>query len=210
MWNSFSKNIHRSLQDGLGDVLGVKRVEKHEKFLGLPMETGESKADAIQYLNERNRKRTQGWRDKFLSTSGKEVLIKLVIQSIPTYVMSCFELPQYLCDEMHKSMARFWWGDQNDTRKIHWMSWEGMCSPKGEGGLGFRDMRLFNKALLAKQGWRLVRQPNSLLARALKAKYHPHKDFMKAQTKKGASLTWRRIIKGRDTTRKTHILTDFI
>ncbi|KAL6141214.1 hypothetical protein ACLB2K_059504 [Fragaria x ananassa] len=49
---SFSKNVHRSLQDGLAAVLGVKRVEKHLKYLGLPMEVGASKVDAFQYLNE--------------------------------------------------------------------------------------------------------------------------------------------------------------
>ena len=44
---------------------------------------------------------------------------------------------------------------------------------KKEGGLGFRDFTLFNKALLAKQCWRLWAQPGSLVVRIMKAKYYP-------------------------------------
>ncbi|XP_024190480.1 uncharacterized protein LOC112194478 [Rosa chinensis] len=63
--------------------------------------------------------------------------------------------------------------------------------------MGFRDMHCFNLALLAKQGWRLVQKPNTLIAQLLKAKYFPTCSFMEAELKKGASYTWRSIIAGR-------------
>jgi hypothetical protein len=44
---------------------------------------------------------------------------------------------------------------------------------KAQGGLGFRDLVIFNKALLAKQCWRLLKNPDSLVARILQAKYFP-------------------------------------
>lgn len=72
-----------------------------------------------------------------------------------------------------------------------------MCSPKQWGGMGFRDLHLFNKSLLAKQGWRLVQDPNSLLARLLKAKYYPHVSFWEAPIGNNPSFSWRNIVGAR-------------
>ena len=55
-------------------------------------------------------KKLAGWKEKLLSKAGKEVLIKVVAQAIPTYTMSCFKIPDSLCDEMTNLISNFWWG----------------------------------------------------------------------------------------------------
>ncbi|KAK9924951.1 hypothetical protein M0R45_033292 [Rubus argutus] len=90
---SFSHNVHLDQQEALALILNVNRVDKHDKYLGLPMEISYSKVEAFGFLKEKIQKKLNGWREKYLSAAGKEVLIKAVIQSFPTYVMSCFELP---------------------------------------------------------------------------------------------------------------------
>ena len=54
-----------------------------------------------------------------LSRVGKEILIKVVAQSIPTYTMSVFQIPLKLCDELDALCAKFWWGQVGNERKIH-------------------------------------------------------------------------------------------
>lgn len=62
-----------------------------------------------------------------------------------------------------------------------WLSWDKMCLPKEEVGLGFQDLKAFNLLLLAKQGWRLQTCTNTLLHRLYKARYFPNGDFLTAE-----------------------------
>jgi hypothetical protein len=78
------------------------------------------------------------------------------------------------------------------------VSWEDMTKPKFLGGLGFRDIELFNLALLAHQGWRILQSPNTLSARMLKAIYFPDSDFMAADLGAHQSKIWRSILHGRE------------
>jgi hypothetical protein len=60
------------------------------------------------------------------------VMIKAVAQAIPTYVMSVFKLPASLCHELTQLIRQFWWGEDYENRKAHWMEWDKLCR-KGWG-----------------------------------------------------------------------------
>lgn len=55
-----------------------------------------------------------------------------------------------------------------------------MCTLKFLDGMGFKDLRIFNDALHGRQAWILVQHVESLMERALKAKYYPTKSFLEA------------------------------
>ena len=85
-----------------------------------------------------------------------------------------------LCDELNSMVGKFWWGWKNEERKMAWMSWEKLCMPKASGGMSFRDLRSFNLAVLAKQGWWLQQGSNSLFYKVFKSKYFSKTDFVNA------------------------------
>lgn len=68
--------------------------------------------------------------------------------------------------------------------------------------MGFRDLVAFNKALLAKQVWRILLYPNSLIARILKARYFKNSDIMLAKTGSNPSYIWRSLLWSRDLLKK--------
>ena len=141
-------------------------------------------------------------KEKKLSKAGKEFLIKAVAQAIPTYAVSCFYLTKSFCDELTSMILRFWWAQHDNDKKIHWLGKDKIMKPKSQGGLAFRDLHSFNIAMLARQGWRLIQNPDSLCSRLLKAKYFPNCNVLDAQSRKQMSYSWRSILKGIQLLRK--------
>lgn len=85
---------------------------------------------------------------------------------------------------------------------MSWLSWEKMCLPKEQGGLGFRDLKTLNNSLLAKQGRRLQNPSNSLVYQVFKAKYFPHSNFVDAAMVSHPSYAWRSILVAQGIVRK--------
>lgn len=79
-----------------------------------------------------------------------------------------------------------------------------MCVPKRFGGLGFSKVREFNLAMLSKQGWRLVKHPDSLVTRVLKARYYPKSSFLDAKLGSSSSFVWRSIWQSQEVLKKGH------
>ena len=138
-----------------------------------------------------------GWAERLLACAGRESLIKSVIQAISMFSLSCFLLTKKVCKSLTASMAKFRWSGSLDRRSLHWVAWEKLATPKVHGGMGFRDLKLFNLALLGKHGWRFITNPESHPARVKKGQYFPDSDFMEATVPKTSSAIWRAIVAGR-------------
>ncbi|KAL4304011.1 hypothetical protein GQ457_10G010470 [Hibiscus cannabinus] len=162
-------------------ALGVQEVSDPGIYLGVPLFIGKKKYTAFGRYRDKMDTRVSKWSNLLLSFSGREVLIKSIAQATPQYVMSCYLLPSSLVEEMSISICRFWWSGKGSACGWPFVAWVDLCKPKAAGGMGFKDLHLFNLALLGKQHWRLLSVPGSLLYRTLRAKYFPDGDLVTPQ-----------------------------
>lgn len=170
-----SRNTPTDYKKHLANILRVRQVLGTRKYLVFPSIIGRSKKATLKFVNDRIWNRINTWSSRCLSQAGREILIKSVLQSIPLYVISIFLLPVTLLNEIKKMLNSFWWG-QNSTnsRGMHWLSWEPLSVPKIFGGMGFKNLKAFNMAMIGKQAWKLISNQDSLITRLLKVRYFPH------------------------------------
>ena len=195
---SFSPNTNHGVKQAIQNMLGAQIMTNCEKYLGLPMVGGKSKVGTFREIQEWVTKKVMGWKEKHISKAGREVVIKTVAQAIPTYSMSMFKLPKKICDDINSVLAKYWWGQTQNEKKIHWINWGKLCKPKDKRGMGFRDIHAFNLAILAKQAWRLIQGGHSPFVRVYKARYFPNCSFMEVELGCNLSFVWRSLLEARE------------
>lgn len=184
-----------SLKQTVKNDLQISKKGGVGKYLDLPEHFERRKKDLFASIVDRIKQKAMGWTTRFMSTSGKEVMLKSVLYAIPGYSMICFKLPMSLCKRIQSAVTRFWWDDRSGKKKMAWISWPKLIRPKKRGGLGFRDFQQFNDAKLS---WKIINKPNSLLERTLLGKYCASGNLLECKTRSKISHGWRSVLIGRD------------
>lgn len=120
---------------------------------------------------EKIKSRLASWNSLHLSLGGTITLLKSVLFALPIYYISFFKMPVGIINEMESLFKRFLWGGSEEARKINWVAWAKICKDKEKGGLGIKNLKTFNTALLGKWLWRVKTESQSLWARILREKY---------------------------------------
>lgn len=182
----------------IAEILQVTLWDNPGKYLGLPSEWGRSRSSPLSWIKERIFHKLEGWKECTLNQVGKEVLIKAVIQAIPSYAMAVVRFPKNFCKNICASVARFSGSPREGIEGFIGKKWEVLTQSKSAGGLGFKEFNDMNSALLAKQSWRIIENPDALLVQSLKAIYYPREDFIREKRRRGDSWVWASIMHGRD------------
>ncbi|KAL0461166.1 UNVERIFIED_CONTAM: hypothetical protein Slati_0004200 [Sesamum latifolium] len=161
------------VQTELALIIGVPKMAKHDKYLGLPSVVGKSKQAAFDSIRDRIWRKLQCWSAKKLSQAGRVVMIKSVLQVIPTFAMSCFKFPEALITKMESLLAVTFW-HQDVGRKIHWLAC-GRCA----------------------EVWRIAVDTGNPVHRLFKARYFPACLLVDAEDRGNITYAWRSILAAR-------------
>uniref|UniRef100_A0A2N9F7G7 Reverse transcriptase domain-containing protein n=1 Tax=Fagus sylvatica TaxID=28930 RepID=A0A2N9F7G7_FAGSY len=117
----FSKHTKKPMQRSLKCLLQMKAIKKDSFYLGSPM---------------------------FLTGAKTKDFYFLLDKALPTYTMSTFEVPTTIWTKIDSATRRFWWNPKTSSGShLALKSWEALCLPHKQGGLGFRKRKEFKMAL---------------------------------------------------------------
>ncbi|XP_074293061.1 uncharacterized protein LOC141619965 [Silene latifolia] len=172
-------------------VFDIKKNNGIGKNLGIPAEFKESKQGIFNALIDHVTRRISSWNGIFLSPAGRLTLISSVLSNLSNYFISVFKVPVSVAKKINSILAQFWWTRCKMGHNIHWCSKNFLSLPKSAGGLGIRNVKFLNQALLAKHGWRIVSGETSLFCRIFIQKLFGTQVIQQGMTPiRGSGCSW--------------------
>lgn len=139
--------------------------------MGFPVGTNLRRIETWKSIIEKFKARLSSWKARHISLGGRVVLINAVLSNLPVYFLSPVIAPKSVLKKLTRIQRLFLWGGSEDMNKISWMKWDVVCKPKSKGGLGVRNLEVFNLSLLGKWKWRLLNDSNALWWQVVKERY---------------------------------------
>jgi hypothetical protein len=153
-------NLDEVLQHFTGD-----RVSFPTTYLGMPITLGRLKLVHLQPVLDRAAAKMVGWQGQMFNLGGRRELVRTVLDSMPTYVMTALKPPKKFYKELDKLRKRFLWaGNQQLHGGKCKVSWARVCRPLRRGGLGILDLERFGHALRLRWLWFQWKEPDKVWA----------------------------------------------
>jgi len=149
--------VNHSTIDAVIDILNFQVGSFPFTYLGVKISPRKLRASDCNDLLVKTNKKLAHWKRDLLSQAGRLVLIKSTLSAIPTYWLSNCTIPLGMVDQLTKIMRSFLWEKSDCTKGLHLISWGKVTNATNAGGLGIRDLRTLQPALLAPKAWNLIR-----------------------------------------------------
>lgn len=107
----------------------------------------------------------RSWGSRNLSYAGRSQLVNSVLLNLHSYWASMFFIPKRVIDQVIALCRNYLWSGNVNSAKAPPISWDMVCRPKAEGGLGFKESNAWNIALLGKYIWSIAQKEDNLWVR---------------------------------------------
>eukprot|EP00253_Pinus_taeda_P022660 PITA_22660 len=169
--NIFFFNTHIAIHGNISRILGFQRDSLPSKYLRVPLTAKPLHKSIWEMIISKLQDKTRKWTVRSLNLAGRLVLTKVVLQSIPIFMLSAIPTPKGILHQMRNMKRDFHWGKGEDKKKWTLVAWDKIYKPKNHGGLGLDDPKILCKVLGAKLWWRWIKEPEAQWAITWKEKY---------------------------------------
>ncbi|CAH9071106.1 unnamed protein product [Cuscuta epithymum] len=164
--NIFVGGVRDQELQNILDIVDYRQGVFPVRYLGIPL--APLRISVAQYapLLDTVNDFLKAWNTKTLSYAGKIELIRSVIQGVQSFWLQIFPVPRTILDRIVSICRIFLWGG-----KYSKVSWDDICLPKEEGGLGIHNAKVWNDSLLARTLWDVHRKKDTLWVRWINGVY---------------------------------------
>ncbi|GJW16459.1 RNA-directed DNA polymerase, eukaryota, reverse transcriptase zinc-binding domain protein [Tanacetum coccineum] len=134
--------------------------------------------------------------------TSKRIGVNNFLESIHIYWASVFLLPKTVIEDINKLLKGFLWSQGELSRGKAKIAWRKICRPKSQGGLGLKDLGVWNKAMIIKNLWHVVTDKNSLWVQWISTVKLKGKSVWAVNEEVNDSWGWKNILKLRDEVRR--------
>ncbi|XP_031124367.1 uncharacterized protein LOC116027080 [Ipomoea triloba] len=193
---AISPNKSKLFCAGVREDLSFTRIPVEPlpvKYLGIPLDSQKLKVANFAPLIDSINKYFSAWKGYTLSYAGRLELLNSVIQGVVAFWIQNFQVPSTVVDHINSMCRNFFWNG-----KKAWVAWDDICLPKEEGGLGLKNIKLWNATVLSKIIWNIHKNKNSLWIKWIHSFYLIHKDFWTWKPTRNESALMRSLSRIRD------------
>ncbi|XP_074270930.1 uncharacterized protein LOC141594840 [Silene latifolia] len=201
--NSMKSNIYfdgvaPSVKSDILQVSGFSEGTLPFKYLGVPISAGILTVKNCSCLIEKITDRIHGYAAKKLSYAGRLTLVNSVLTTLYTYWASIFILPKGVLRRIDALCRNYLWDGSTEYFRSPLVSWDKVCVPKDEGGLGIRHSIAWNLASICNLSWWIYSNQDSMWAQWVHHIYMKDAPRSLYKPKHDVPWTWKTICKVKD------------
>ncbi|CAH1447584.1 unnamed protein product [Lactuca virosa] len=118
-----------------------------------------------------------------------------MLASLPVNWASVVLIPRGITNDIEKIMRNFLWNSGENRKGVAKVAWNEICKPKIYGGLGLKNLKDWNIALLSDRIWKILSGHNSLWVRWVNSYLLEDRSFWDVGYKDKMSWSWRNLLK---------------
>ena len=172
------------------DYLNCGPLQFPFSYLGMPIGVNPRRKVVWEPIIRKFEAKLNKWNQRNVSMAGRITLISSVLTALPLFYMSFFRAPSVVINRLTTIQRHFLWGGGVEGKKITWVAWDQVCAPRDKGGLGIKNIKAFNRALLIMWKWLMFQQPDQLWSRILTSKYKGWRGLEEGLPKQTHSFWW--------------------